>query len=101
MIVKNANDKKFFVHILFKGDRYGRNDCLTHDKSEPLVEFYDYDYANRNGFGPRGQFVSRYYASDLVTGDLHRPLLLHGGEPSWEVDGASMFKVRETLRNLT
>ena len=28
---------------MFEGDDYGRNHCLTHDKDEPMIEFYDMD----------------------------------------------------------
>ena len=44
---------KFNVRIVRAGDRYGRDNCLTHDKDEPLVEFYDSRYPHTE----YGQFV--------------------------------------------
>lgn len=43
------------VRIVYEGDRFGLDDCLTHDSSDPLIEFYDHE-----------DFVSRYYASTLL-----------------------------------
>jgi hypothetical protein len=89
MIITNGNGRQFFVRTVLQGDRYGLNECLTHDKDRPLVEFYDYTYANQKTFGPRGQFVARYYVSTLLKD--HRPgtgLCLDGGIPEWNVDAA-------------
>ena len=67
----NDQGKHLEARIIYKGDKYGLNDCLTYkeDKS-PLVEFYV------NGMDINGkdykQFVSRYYLSTLEgkeTGD--------------------------------
>ncbi len=62
----NDQGKQLEARIIYKGDKYGLNDCLTYDgKGTPLVEFYllGKDYK---------QFVSRYYLSTLEgkeTGD--------------------------------
>lgn len=61
--VVNDDGRTFTVRIIHEGDRYGRDDCLTHDESEPMVEFFDKTYIE--GFTPLGQFVSRYYLSTL------------------------------------
>lgn len=53
----------FNVRIVARGDGYGRNDVLTHDHDDPLVEFYD---ATATRHGPRGYFVSRYYAITIL-----------------------------------
>lgn len=54
----------FNVRLVKQGDKYGRDDCLTHSKANPMIEFYDarQDPAK---FGDRGQFVSRYYVETL------------------------------------
>jgi hypothetical protein len=55
----NDQGKHLEARIIYKGDKYGLNDCLTYDgKGTPLVEFYllGKDYK---------QFVSRYYLSTL------------------------------------
>jgi hypothetical protein len=81
------------VRLVNEGDRYGRDDCLTHDKSEPMVEFYDRRYVDK--FGPRGQFVSRYYLSTLTDdrGHLANGLCLDGGVPAWSVNAHDMAQV--------
>ena len=88
------------VRIVRTGDAYGLDDRLTHDKADPLVEFYDTRQAGPK-FGPRGQFVSRYDLSTLLD---HRPgagLCLQGGVPSWTVTGADFERVAAFLRTVT
>ena len=53
-------DNRFRVVVIGKGDRYGRENCLTHDKDDQLVEFWDTKH---------DQFVSRYYRSTLLKGN--------------------------------
>ena len=80
----------FTMRIVRKGDRWGLNDALTHNLDDPYVEFYDQRYTK--GFGPRGQFVSRYYLSTLVE-DRERladGLDLYGGVASWSLDRQAM-----------
>ncbi len=94
-MIKIINDKgrEFNVKILFKGDVYGRDNCLTHDEDRPLVEFYDATYSSDNGddrFDDEGQFVSRYYAETLLERDRRYGLDLMGYEPAWKVDAAAM-----------
>ena len=90
-----ASDRQqFLVRIVRQGERYGLNDCLVHDNTEPLVEFYDHDQ-DPSRFGPRGQFVSRYAISSIIEGD--GPLMLHGDVPAWTVNAAAMTQVREFL----
>ena len=38
----------FNVRLIEKGDKYGRNDAITHDENEPLVEFFDVGILIRN-----------------------------------------------------
>ena len=91
----NSEGRIFGVRIIRKGDRYGLDDCLTVDGA-PMVEFYDATYRGPK-FGPRGQFVSRYYASTLLEGGRGRKegLCLHGGEPVWSIDAGTMRAIRE------
>jgi len=89
----------FNVRIIRHGDRYGLEDCIEL-KGEPMIEFYDFRYAD-NRFGPRGQFVSRYYLSTLVDDEarLSRTgLCLHGGVPGWSVSASEMREVFEYIR---
>lgn len=86
----------FNVRIVSKGESYGRDDCLTHDKDEALVEFYD---AKHTALMPRGQFVSRYYIYTLLG---HRPghvgLALDGGVPEWSISPKGVQEIQRYLR---
>lgn len=83
----------FNVRIVARGDGYGVNDSVVHDHDDPLVEFYD-SKADARKFGKRGQFVSRYYITTLLT-DLPRGLLL---DSEW--NNISTKGVRELQRYL-
>lgn len=98
MLQLNPSAKKSFnVRLVRKGDAYGLEDCLTHDKPDPLVEFYDASWENQRGFGPRGQFVARYYARTLLD---HGPygLSLQGDIPAWSISAEQMSQVKQWLR---
>ena len=89
---------KFNVRILRKGDKYGRDFCLTHDEGKPLVEFYDTRYPHTEF----GQFVSRYYVEIILGTDRYGRgtggLCLDGGVPSWTVSPRDMNTVRAYLQ---
>ena len=85
LTVINDRGTPFNVRLVKKGEKYGLKDCLTHDKADPLIEFYDattlinWDYN-------RGQFVARYNLSTLIDSiDKGCGLCLYGGEPSWYI----------------
>ena len=83
------------VRMVFIGDQYGLNHCLTYGDREydqdkhddPLIEFYDMDSGAaaimRNSGNKTeaylaeeyGQFVSRYYYSTLKIDPLARAVL--------------------------
>lgn len=92
---------KFNVRIVRAGDRYGRDNCLTHDEDKPLVEFYDTRYPHTEF----GQFVSRYYVETILGTDRwgrgEGGLMLDGGVPSWTVSAEDIDIVREYLRTQT
>lgn len=83
-------DNRFNVVVVNKGDHYGRNNVLTHDKDDQLVEFWD---------TKSDQFVSRYYKSTLLERD-YAGLILQGDVPEWTVSAQGMDQVREMLRTL-
>ena len=89
---------KFNVRILRKGDKYGREFCLTHDEDKPLVEFYDSRYPHTE----YGQFVTRYYVETILGTDRYGRgtggLMLDGGVPSWTVGAKDMDTVRAYLK---
>lgn len=98
LIVINNRGRSFGVRLVRTGDRYGRDDCLTHD-GETMVEFYDLSYPDK--FGERGQFVSRYNLSDLAGRAYAYGLDLDGGVDVWTVDVDAMMQVdRLILREL-
>ena len=83
----NQHERSFAVVVVAQGDQYGRDNCLTHDKSDPMVEFYDTKYAGKEGFAPHGQFVSRYYLTTLRRGPHPTTgLMLDGGSSGWYVE---------------
>lgn len=81
------------VRIVRQGDRYGLDDCKTHDAPEPLIEFYDDRYPHT----PRGQFISRYFASTILAFDDGKALDLDGGIQSWTVRADVMAHVKRDL----
>lgn len=92
--VSGVDGRMFAVRLVCRGDRYGRDGCLTHDEDDPLVEFYDTSYAGEwpDSFsGDLGQFVSRYYRDALVS--HNGGLSLDGGVPVWCVSGESLATV--------
>ncbi len=89
--------EKFNVRIVKAGEKYGLNDCLTHDGA-PLVEFYDSRYPKfDNG---RGQFVSRYYTETILASDYPGGLCLDGGNADvWSVTADGMIVVKWFLKS--
>ena len=103
---------RWCVRIVFEGDGYGLNHCLTHDETEPMIEFYDMDSMAAVKMcrsddkteaylaEEYGQFVSRYYWSSLkfeekfdgktLTDWSKRGLTLHGGVDRWSVSSEFM-----------
>jgi hypothetical protein len=95
----NERGQPWTIRIVDKGDKYGRDDCLTYDKDEPVVEFYDAD--NPHDIDPvsgtiLGQFVSRYYISTIADGGSGG-LDLMGYEPKWKMNALVMDNVRAYL----
>jgi hypothetical protein len=88
VIPSDAGFGPWRVRLVREGDAYGQRDCLTHGEAEPLVELYA-AAADPEKFGPRGQFVSRYYLSSFVgfdrhsTGERFSGINLDGGVPAW------------------
>jgi hypothetical protein len=127
--VDPESGNRWCVRIVFFGDNYGLNHCLTYgdreyDKkmNEPMIEFYDMDSGVaeilRNSddkteayLGKEyGQFVSRYYYSTLnfderfgekktVTDWSQRGLCLHGGVDGWSVSSEFMVKAMAAVNN--
>ena len=43
MFVENQNGKQFAIRVISKNDTYGSTRCLTLEKDNQLIEFYDAD----------------------------------------------------------
>jgi hypothetical protein len=110
LIIINNQLRRFGVRLVYPGMGYGVDDAViftpgeghhSHaDRLEVMVEFYDMTYASddthASSFGPRGQFVSRYYRSTL----MERPqggIDLMGYEPTWKIDAEAMEQVWRLL----
>ena len=69
--IDNERNQPWTIRIVEEGDKYGRDDCLTYEKEEPVIEFYDgenlFDKQESDGT-MLGQFVSRYYISTIMDG---------------------------------
>lgn len=81
--------------------------AAAHRASYPLVEFYD--TSQDAARFPGGQFVSRYYMTDLLEDDSIAVSLdtmlkngnqfsLDGGIPAWTVEGDDLAKVNDFLK---
>ena len=95
----NERGQPWTIRIIDKGDKYGLDDCLTHDKEEPTVEFYDADNPHtidEPSGTVLGQFVSRYYISTIADGGSGG-LNLMGYEPKWSINSLCMDNVRAYL----
>tara|TARA_R110002020_G_scaffold356607_1_gene569136 strand:- start:27 stop:473 length:447 start_codon:yes stop_codon:yes gene_type:complete len=112
------SDRKWNVSLLIEGDKYGLDDCLTYgekgwrryakgrrgwaeQEGEPCVEFYDAHNNKEETFGPRGQFVSRYYLSTLNgRRDPLEGINLCGHEPVWQVSDEFMAVVMPAINKI-
>ena len=109
----NKSGRNWMVKLVMKGNKYGLDNCLTHDEDEPMVEFYDLHYPET--FGPDGQFVSRYNLStilcegcplsreDLMNSSARDPevgINLDGGVDAWSMSGPCLTEVLEVIQFL-
>jgi hypothetical protein len=89
-------DDRFALRIVRKGDRYGSLDTLTNSFDEPLLEVYDITQ-DPDTFGPRGQFVQRYYCEDLLENAHPDGLALDLGVPEWRISAQGMVRLKVWL----
>lgn len=92
----NNHGVPFNVRLVEKGEKYGLDWCLTHDKDDPLVEFYDASQ-DKDKFTEYGQFVTRYYLKTILDRDpqSNAGLMLDGGSPAWVMSGENMREIYE------
>ena len=84
-----SNGINFNVRTVNQGENYGLNGSLTHNESDPLIEFYDARFAHTEF----GQFVSRYNLSTLLELEENVGLNLYGGSPNWSIEAKEMNDV--------
>lgn len=106
--IRSAAGIPFTMRLVRQSDAYGRNMGLTHDKPEPLVEFYDARYVFRDAEGNPsesgaefGQFVSRYYLKTLRNAKNPAGLILDGGVDAWRIDRDAFDLALSILANWT
>ena len=91
----------YYARLVLKGERYGMNDCLVHDKEMPLIEFF-LNPKPGEIMKESGYFVSRYYI-DTILAIKDRGLLLDTAFPtlSWEdIKAVQAFIVSAVPSNL-
>jgi hypothetical protein len=97
LYVTNEAGRTFRVRCVRKGQRYGLNDCLFHDRDEPLVEFIDVtpDLEPR----PLGDhfFMARYPAGLILQKPDGEDLWLYGRTLAWRIAPAQVRQVRDWL----
>lgn len=93
IILDEVSNMTWAIRLVEKGDGYGLNDQLVHNKDEPLVEFFD----TRHPHTDLGQFVSRYNLSTLLDRSGDTGLDLYGGVPSWKVYDKAMKQLTQWL----
>jgi hypothetical protein len=96
-VVNEVTGIPFNVKVVKRGESYGRGGCLTHDRDDALVEFYDARYEGKYEDWDNGQFVSRYFTSTLLE-DETGGLCLDGGVRDWFVTDDNMRQVRNFIK---
>ena len=97
-LIKNFG--RWDVRIVRQDEQYGRRNCLVHEESDPLVEFYDTKQKD-DAEWRNGQFVSRYSAATLFEncyGIFKYGLQLDDGIEEWYVNPHDMSAVFRWLR---
>lgn len=109
----NDAGRTFNVRVLFNGDAYGLNDCLTWDKEKPGVEFWDASFGNNE----LGHFTGARYFADTIcfkdawtpekgfhnTGELQQGGLCLdcGNREVWSIDAKTMRDIRLWILGVT
>jgi hypothetical protein len=95
--ITNEAGCTFRVRCVRKGQRYGLNDCLVHDRDEPLVEFTDVTPGAPAACGHH--FVARYLAGAVLHWPDGEDLWLHGRALAWRLCPAQVRQVQGWLRD--
>jgi hypothetical protein len=102
-IFTDSADRSFMVRIVPMDGKYGRDFCLTHDRTEPMVEFYDTRYAHTKDEDGTilGQFVSRYNLETIlqVVAKNHG-INLHEGVLSWQIGADAISDIGQWINDI-
>lgn len=93
--VTNDAGRRFEVRCIRRGERYGLNGCLAHDRDEPVVEFTDVTPAGGPGPVAGPEFVARFPANVLLGRDAGADLWLVGQNVAWRLSPEQVRVVRE------
>ena len=88
--------RKWKVRIVYTGDKYGRDYCLTNEK-KPLILFFDME-EDKEKF-PIGQEVSSYYLESIQ--GKQGALNLNGEVDKWFITSESMKEIQKWLNALS
>jgi hypothetical protein len=100
VLIAHAKTQDFTVRVVSKGQKYGHNNCLTHESLDPLVEFYATKYTGE-AFGCFGQFCSRLRLSQLLE-SASNPWHMDLSIDSWYLTADEMDSIKVSLqRHLT
>lgn len=92
-----TNGMSFNVRVVEKGEQYGLNMCLTHEKDMPMIEFYDTRYKfDKIGDIIMGQFITRYSLDTFKTVQ-GTGLNLEGGVADWSLDSDAVAQTHALL----
>ena len=56
--ITTEEGRSFKVICIRKGDHYGLDNCLVHDKEEPMIEFYGARDGEAEDSEPEGRFIA-------------------------------------------
>lgn len=97
--VTNQVGRRFEVRCIGKGTRYGLNDCLLHDRDDPLIEFTD--VTPPGGLAPVAEpgFVARFPAAAFL-GRGGADVWLFGRDVAWRLSPEQVRQVTEWIQAL-
>jgi hypothetical protein len=97
--ITNEAGRTFRVRCVRKGERYGLNDCLCHDRDEPLVEFTDVTPGLESRPSADRFFMARYPAGRILQRPDGEDLWLYGRTVAWRLGPTQVRQVKDWVRN--
>jgi len=92
MTIEVKNGTMIKVRFIERGDKHGRNNCLTYDKPEPIISFYDVTH------DPEGKYmISSYYVDTIREHPYTEGLCLDGSHSQYDLSRYDMALVKAWL----